>query len=154
MKILALAFPLSLLISSALAQVAPPASIQASPQRLDASDGATIANASATTYTLTPSAGQYVYIYWINISNCEDATGITAAANPTSITTTNMQGLGYQIGSGVIAATGKGLCAQQFTDQWLPGGLKASAPGPVTFVMPTFITHQTVTAQIAWGSAP
>lgn len=137
--------------SPAAAQQVPPASIQNSPSHLDAGGSLLVANASATTYTITPQPGQYVYINWINISNCEDATGISAAAAPTSITTTNMQGLTYQIASGAATA---GSCPQQFTDQFAPGGLKASAPGPVTFVTPTFITHQTVTAKISWNSAP
>jgi hypothetical protein len=148
----AAAFPLLLVfyaLSFAHAQVAPPASIQASPQHLDSVDSITVANASATTYTLNPGSGQYVYLDWVNVSNCDSATVITPAA-PTSITTSNMQGLTYQIGSGSATA---GTCAQQFTETW-PNGFKASAPGNVTVVMPTFVANQTVTLKIGWSSAP
>lgn len=128
------------------------AQVQQSPTRLDAMTTVSTVAASATGLVLTPQQ-PYVYIGWINISNCEDATGILAAAATTSITSTNLQGLTYQIGSGLIAASGAGVCAQQFTDSF-SAPLKASAPGPVTITTPTFATHMTVRVTVGWYSAP
>jgi hypothetical protein len=107
---------------------------------------------SAATITLTPTAGLYVYITGLDISNCEGATTV-AVANPTYITTTNLTGSPqYQVGSG--PGTSPGVCspASEFA---FAAPLKAAAvTTAVTFVLPTFITNQTVSVNVYWFSAP
>jgi hypothetical protein len=117
------------------------------------SDVASLVSESATsaaTITLTPQAGQYVYIQSVKVTNCAGASAVTAAA-VTTVTSTNLGGLTYQLGSGTTA----GACAQDFSD--FPGGtaaLKAAAPGAATVVLPTFATNQTVRVSVRWYSAP
>jgi hypothetical protein len=107
--------------------------------------------------TLTPNGGETIYIYAIDIDNCSDATGATAAA-VTSITTTNISGSpAFTMGSGsTTAATpgGPGLCQPHLQIDY-PTGLKAQASGtPVTFVLPAFATHQTIRLNVSYRSAP
>lgn len=102
------------------------------------------------TLTLTPTAGQYVYITGIDIQNCATGTAVTAAA-PTYITTTNITGAPqYQIGSGVTA----GDC-QPVTVSGLSSPLRSTAISTaVTFVLPAFATNQVVSVNVYWYSAP
>ena len=104
---------------------------------------------SAATLTLTPPSGQSVYVTAVDISNCAGASAVTAAA-PTSVTTTNLGGATWQVGSGVTA----GLCTLSATGVFaLP--LKSAAPGTaVTFVEPTFATNQTVRLTVYYYFAP
>lgn len=124
------------------------AATQAVPQHLDAAQFYATTVTTATTLTLTPAAGQSVYLTSVHISNCAGSSAVTAAA-PTSITSTNLNGLTYQMGSGVTA----GVCIQESTDLW-PNGFKAAAPGAVTIVMPTFAANQTIRVGVSWYSAP
>jgi hypothetical protein len=78
--------------------------IQQSATHLDAAQLVATNATSATTTTITPPAGQYVYINNVEITNCA-GTVITAAA-PTTITTTNLGGAAWTLGSGSTA----GLC--------------------------------------------
>ena len=117
-------------------------------QHLDAAQAVSTSNTSAATLTLTPTSGS-VYVTDVHISNCAGASAVTAAA-PTSLTTTNLYGAAWQIGSGVTA----GVCQPEVSDPYPLGGLKAAAPGAVTFVLPTFATNQTVRVQVTWYSAP
>mgnify|MGYP001572369261 CR=1 FL=1 len=107
---------------------------------------------SATTLTLTPAVGEYVYVYSVHVSNCAGASAVTAAA-VTTITTTAIGGgttPAWTIGSGVSA----GLCTQVFTDTY-PTGLKGNGAGTaVTFVTPTYATNQTIRLVVVWRSAP
>jgi hypothetical protein len=91
-----------------------------------------------------------VYVWSVDIQNCQDATGISAAATPTTITTSNL-GPVWNIGSGGATA---GSCPQSFTVNY-PTGLKATAPGTaVVFTLPAFITHQVVRLNVTWSTAP
>ena len=107
---------------------------------------------SATTLTLTPAVGEYVYVYSVPVSNCAGASAVTAAA-VTTITTTAIGGgttPAWTLGSGVAA----GLCTQVFTDTY-PTGLKGNVVGTaVTFITPTYATNQTVRLVVVWRSAP
>jgi hypothetical protein len=106
---------------------------------------------AAGTMTLTPTTvGQSVYLQEIDIQNCAGASAVTAAA-VTTITSTNIAGgLAFTVGSGVAA----GLCQPTQTIIY-PDGLKAQTPTlPVTFVVPTFATNQTLRVNVAWRSAP
>ena len=120
--------------------------------RGDNSDRIATTASSATTLTLTPAVGEYVYVYYIHISNCAGATAVTAAAVTTVTSTAIGNGTtpAWTMGSGVTA----GLC-HQVIDTVFPTGLKGNAAGTaVTFVTPTFETNQTIRLLIGWRSAP
>lgn len=129
---------------------------QQTPAHLDAQAQNTTFSSSAGTLTLTPNGGETVYLYSIDIHNCSDATGGPVGA-VTSITTTNLGGLAFTEGSGSTtagAAGGPGLCQPDLVIAY-PTGLKAQTPGTsVTFVLPTFATHQTIRINVGWRSAP
>lgn len=99
---------------------------------------------TATTITITPPAGQFVYISEIDIQNCAGASAVTAAA-VTTVTTTNITGSpAWTVGSGVAA----GLCTNQVITY--PKGLKSTTAGTATtFVLPTFATNQTIRVNVA-----
>jgi hypothetical protein len=124
--------------------------VQQSSQRQDAATTMSTSATSAATITLTPNAGESVYVYAIDIANCAGGTAVTAAA-VTSITTTNITGSpAWTIGSGVTA----GQCTQSFGVNYATG-VKSTTPGTnVTFVLPTFATNQTIRLNVAWRSAP
>lgn len=118
-------------------------STQQTAQHLDAAQLVATSNTSAQTITITPPAGQYVYITEVDISNCAGASAVTAAA-PTSITTTQLNGLTFQVGSGTTA----GAC-QPNDPHFYGNGLKSAAAGTaVTFVLPTFATNQTIRVNV------
>ena len=129
-----------------------PSSVQQTAQKLDAALYAQTTATTATTLTMTPPAGQSVYIWQVDIQNCQDATGISADAAPTSITTTNLGSLAWQMGSGIT--TNVGICEQTFSVSY-PTGLKSTVPGTaVTFVTPTYITHQEIRINVVYSFAP
>lgn len=110
---------------------------------------------AAGTLTLTPNGGENVVISEIDVQNCGDATGATAAAQ-TNITTTNLAGSPiWQMSSGSASATlGPGGCFQAFSISY-PNGLRSNIAGTaVTFVIPTFAVHQTIRLNVAWASRP
>lgn len=111
--------------------------VQQSPTRMDACTNISTSATSAATITITPPGGQYVYLCAVDISNCAGA-AITAAA-PLSITTTNLGGLAYTVGTG---STG-GICQPQ-PAAWPVPYKSGSAGTNVTFVLPTFTTNQTI----------
>ena len=117
----------------------------------DAATNAQHTHTTATTITITPPGGQYVYVTALDISDCATGTAVTAAA-PTYITTTGLNGTPqYQIGSGVTA----GLCQPVPVPAFNLGGFKSSAPGSnVTFVLPTFATNQVISFNVYYYYAP
>lgn len=118
--------------------------------RYDISTGVATTVTSAATLTITPAAGQYVYITQISYSNCAGASAVTAAG-PTSITSTNLNGATWQVGSGVTA----GLCTQDVRDTFGNAPLKSAAAGTaVTVINPTFATNQTVRTSVYYYTAP
>lgn len=118
--------------------------------RIDAATTATHSHTTGATLTLTPTAGQYVYITAIDINNCATGTAVTAAA-PTYITTTNITGTPqYQIGSGVTA----GLCQPVPVAPFSTPLRSAAVTTAVTFVLPSFATNQVVSVNVYWNSAP
>jgi hypothetical protein len=131
-------------------QVQPATAVQHTSTRLDAGTHIDTSVTSAATITLTPNAGESVYVEEVDAHNCAGASAVTAAV-PTTITTTNLVGSpAYTLGSGSSA----GLCTQTLVVQY-PFLLKAQTTGTaVTFVMPTFATNQTVRLNVAWRSAP
>jgi hypothetical protein len=104
---------------------------------------------SAATTTITPPAGQYVYVIGVDISNCATGTAVTPAA-PTYLTTTGFSGTWtFVVGSGAAA----GLCQPQVVTLTRP--VKSAAPGTaVTFVEPTFATNQIVAFDVYYYFAP
>ena len=130
-------------VMPALAQA--PTRVQQDPSRLDAGVVAQHSHTTATTLTITPPAGQFVYVIGLDISNCATGTAVTAAA-PTYITTTGLNGSPqYQIGSGVTA----GLCQPVPVGFSPQAPLKSATPGSaVTFVLPTFATNQVVSFNV------
>ncbi len=139
------------LLAVGIAYAQGPASIQQSPTVLDSGLLMQTTATTGTTLTLTPLAAQSIYIKQIDFSNCQDATGISAAASPTQVTTTNLYGLQWNMASGGATA---GSCPQSFSISY-PTGLKAATPGTaVTVVTPTYITHQTIRVTVTYYSAP
>jgi hypothetical protein len=106
-------------------------------------------HASATTLTISPPAGQFVYVCEIDYQNCE-GTAVTAAA-PTHITSTGL-GAGitpdFLVGSGPATA---GTCSQAVNIAYPVGGFKSNTAGAnVTFITPTFITNQVVRLNVLY----
>ena len=127
----------------------PAALVQQSRTVLEAATTVSSSVTSAATITLVPDSGQSVYIAQIDFSNCAGASAVTAAG-PTTVTTTNLYAAAWQMGSGVTA----GLCTQSFSVSY-PQGLKAQTVNlPVTIILPTFATNQTIRVSVAWRSAP
>lgn len=124
--------------------------VQHSGTHVDAATQVSTIASSAGTLTLTPVAGQCVYITSLEIDASEDATGVAATAQ-TTVTTTNISGSPiWTIASGTASA---GLANPPIAMAF-PGGLKAATCGTaVTFVEPTFTTHQTIRINVAWYSA-
>lgn len=103
---------------------------------------------TAATITLTPATGQFVHVVAITVDNCAGASPV-AAANPTSITTTNL-GITIMVGSGLSAGT-----CQQISQSMLGNDpVRATASGASTIVLPTFATNQTIRVSVYWFSAP
>lgn len=145
MKRLLISMLLSLFASAALAQ----APVQQSATKLDSAVLVSTSNTSAATITITPPAGQYVYITALDISNCA-GTAVTAAA-PTSLTSTNLGGATWMIGSGSTT----GLCQPSPAAGSYPNPLKSGAAGTaVTLVLPTFVTNQVVRVSAYYYTAP
>jgi hypothetical protein len=149
---------LLLLFAVSLIFAQSPSSVQQSATKLDVGLFNQNTATSATTLTLTPPGSQSVYITQIDISNCQDATGIAAAAAPTYITSTNLGGalaansLSWMMGSGLV--TGTGSCVQSYSITY-PTGMKSTIPGtPVTIITPTYITHQTIRVSVTYFFAP
>jgi hypothetical protein len=116
------------------------APVQQSSTRLDAATFVSTSASSAATITITPPAGQYVYLTGIDLTNCAGASAVTAAA-PTTVTTTNLSGAAWTVGSGSTA----GNCQASPTGMSYPLTLKSSTAGTaVTIVLPTFATNQTI----------
>lgn len=136
-------------IGVALAQV--PAPVQQAPSRLDASTGFQTSNTSAATITIPGVAGNFVYVTAVEIQNCAGGTTVTGAA-PTTLTTTNLGGAAFTIGSG---GAGAGQCVPSPTNGEFAGPLKSAAQGTnVTFVLPTFATNQTLRVNVWYYYAP
>lgn len=120
--------------------------VQQSPQRLDAALAAQHSHTSAATVTLAAPPGQFIYVTGIDISNCEGATTVTVA-NPTYITTTGLNGSPqYQVGSG--PGTAPGVCSPMSVISFSTPLKSQTAGTNVTFVLPTFITNQTVSLNV------
>lgn len=124
--------------------------VQHSSQHLDWAQAAGHSHTTAATITLTPGTGQYVYVTGLDISNCEGSTTVTVA-NPTYITTTNLTGSPqYQIGSG--PGTAPGVCSPASSFAFSTPLRSTTAGTAVTFILPTFITNQTVSVNVYFYS--
>jgi len=146
--LIAAAFALGLAHASFAQQPAP---IQQVPTRLDASIGLVTSATSSATLTITPPAGQYIYLTALDVANCAGAAAVTGAA-PTSITTTNFGGAAWLIGSGSSAA---GQCLGSPAAGELGSPLKSAAAGTAaTIVLPAFATNQTVRVSAYYYFAP
>jgi hypothetical protein len=133
----------------AFAQVGQGTQVYWNGSRQDVAANVATSVTTAATLTLTPQSGQYVYLTAVRIQNCAGASAVSAAA-PTSVTTTNLNGATWQVGSGTTA----GACAQDIVDAFGGAPLKAAAAGTaVTIVLPTFATNQTVRVSAYWYSA-
>lgn len=124
--------------------------VQQDATRLDAATTVGTSKTSAATITIAAVSGQYFYLTGIDITNCATGTAVTAAA-PTDITSTNLNGAIWTVGSGVTA----GLCQPQSISNFGPAGLKSAAPGTATtVVLPTFATNQVVRVSVYGYYAP
>lgn len=106
-------------------------------------------SSTGATITMTPATGQFVHIVGITIDNCAGASAVTAAA-PIFVTSTNFNGMTFEVGTGVAA----GLCQPTAYLNVAPNAIRATASGASTVVLPTFKTNQTVTVNVFWYSAP
>jgi len=119
-------------------------------ERSDSATNVCHTHATGVTCTLTAGAAgtstQSIYITGIDVGNCEGATTVTVA-NPTYITTTGINGSPqFQVGSG--PGTSPGVCSP-ISNISFTAPLKSATPGTnVTFVMPSFITNQTVSLNV------
>ena len=147
--LVALVCVLLLPIAAASAQV-PGTLTQQSPERLDAVTQVGTSVTSAATITIAVPSGQYAYITNVEITNCAGSAAVTAAA-VTSVTTTNLRGATWTVGSGATA----GLCQPSPGNTSFPLGLKSAAPGTdVTVVLPTFATNQSIRVSVYYYVAP
>jgi len=148
---LAIALALLLLVPAVgLPQGIPGTLTQQAPTLLDACTGAAAANTSAATITITPPAGQSVYLCSVQIDSCSGSAAVTPT-NPASVTTTNLSGSPkWFVGTGAAA----GLCQPTGGMTW-PRTLKSSVAGtPVTIVLPSFATNQTIAVNAYYFFAP
>lgn len=113
-------------------------------------NGATSCNtisqtAAQDTITITPPAGQYVYIWEIMIDNQTDATGVTQTG---TISTTNLTGAPFWSFGSALSTT-QGIAPALV--ETFPTGLKSAAPGvAVTFVpSATQSAHNYLCAHVA-----
>lgn len=110
---------------------------------------ATQTNAASLTLTLTPPAGQYVYISQFAVNVIPNATG---AASTAAYTTTNLTGSPvWLIGEYANAAATPAQAPLQINDVY-PTGLKSTAPGTaVTFVPNATLASASVCPRVvAW----
>jgi len=127
--------------------------VQLPVERADSATNVQHSHSSAATITLSSgpagSATQSIYITGMDITNCQGS-AVTAAA-PTFITTTGVNGSPqYMVGSGPATA---GTCTPTSYIAFT-APLKSSSPGTnVTFVLPTFITNQTVSVNVYYRLA-
>lgn len=123
--------------------------VQQSPTRFDAATTVGTSKTSAATITIAAVNGQYFYLTGIDISNCATTT-VTPAA-PTDVTTTNLNGAVWTVGSGATS----GLCQAANISSFGPAGLKSALPGTATtVVLPTFATNQVVRVSVYGYYAP
>lgn len=142
LSLLALAFTSTLAFGQA--------STQQSATKLDASTVVGTSKTSSATITIAAVAGQYFYLTGIDIVNCATGSAVTAAA-PTDITTTNLNGAAWTVGSGATA----GLCQPQSLSNFGPSGLKSALPGTATtVVLPAFATNQIIRVSVYGYYAP
>ena len=95
---------------------------------------ATQASTANLTLTLTPPAGQYVYLSAFSVNVIPNATG---AASTAAFTTTNLTGSpAWLIGEYANAAATPAMAALQVNDVY-PTGLKSTAPGTAVTIVPT-----------------
>lgn len=134
-----------LIAEPALAQ----APVQQVPTRLDAATNTSTANTTGAVITITPPGGNYVYVTGVDITNCAGASAVTGAT-PTTLSSTNLNGATWTIGSGATA----GLC-QPVPASLAALPLKSAAPGTnVTITLPAFATNQTVRVTAYYYFAP
>lgn len=104
------------------------------------------------TVTITPPAGQYVYITSVNIDVTGDATGTTGVA---TMSTTNLTGGPFWSLATLSVATGSGGGGIRSLRDVYPTGLKSTAPGTaVTFVPSAQIANQIVCTRVSAFFAP
>lgn len=127
--------------------------IQQSPTMLSACNqianaGATIAVATAQTVTITPPAGQYVYLCGLDYSICQNATG--AAISNATITTTGLPGNPkYQYS---LVATVDACTTTQAYYFGLP--LKSNAAGTAVTIVAASQTQASATINAYYFTAP
>lgn len=133
-----------LLLAAMPAVVSAQAIVQQSATRLDATTNFSGSQTSAATITISPPAGQFVYVTGVDIANCAGTT--VTAATPLTITTTGLGGGTTPVY--LVGTTGTaGMCNPGPAPLVTP--IKSNTPGAnITFVLPTFTTQQTVRANI------
>jgi len=159
----AIAIAMSILFACTTASSQAPTAIQQSGSRTDAAtflatslgNAATCATVNTTTangtVTITPPAGQYVYITGVYIDLPSDTTGTTGVA---TLSTTNITGSPVWSLATLAAAAAAGATNRQIADVF-PTGLRATVPGTaVTFVPSAQIAHIALCIRVAGYYAP
>jgi hypothetical protein len=103
------------------------------------------------TVTITPPAGQYVYITGVFIDLTSDITGTTSVA---TMSTTNLTGSPVWSLATILAAGAASATNRQIAEVY-PTGLRSTVPGTaVTFVPSAQIAHTIVCTRVAGYYAP
>lgn len=135
------------LVAASIAFAAGETPVQPVASRLDAAGLVGTSATSSATITLTCPNGTVPYVSAVDIANCAGSSAVTAAA-VTTITSTNLGGVAWTMGSGVAA----GLCQPSPAIGWsVP--LKAAA-STATIVLPAFATNQTIRVNAYYYCAP
>lgn len=128
-----------------------PQPIQHTPGHADAAQLVGTCVTTGCTITVSPPSGQYAYFTNVEMQNCAGATTVTGAS-PTTITTTNLGGVAWTVGSGSTAA---GQCNSPSPSGSFAGLLKSATAGTaVVFTLPAFATNQTIRLSVYYYFAP
>lgn len=133
----------AVLLAASHAHAQGPTLVQQSPTELRASQSCSEARGTgAQTATLTPPAGQYVYINSL-AAGAFTSGGTVAISNPASLTSTNLPG---SITFGLFGATATtsnaaGILYQNFIYSFSGNGLKSSAAGTAVTVVAPSVTN-------------
>ena len=141
-----------LVLAGLLALAAPSwaqAPVQQSATMLNACQPANANGTAQQTITITPLAGQYVYVCAVDAQHCASGSA-GAAGTPVFITTTNMPGT-FRVGTETSIAAN--TCVNRFAFFGFP--VKSSAAGTaVTFVSPAAETNVTYNMNVYYYIAP
>lgn len=107
----------------------------------------TQASVANLTLTITPPAGQYVYLTGFDVQVAPNATG---AASATGWSSTNLTGAPAWVTNVNASATGSQTFEYVLSESY-PTGLKSTVPGTAVTIVPTATTASAYACPHAWG---